>query len=58
MITLTTDLDLKITIFIKHINFFSAYQYGEVNCRIWTTGHCVDVQETYEQVLFIINSLK
>ena len=56
MITLTTDQGLKATIFINHINFFRTYQYAEVNCRIWTTGHVIDVQETYDQVLALINN--
>jgi len=56
MITLTTDQGLKITIFVKHINFFRTYQYEKINCRIWTTSHCVEVQETYEEVYDLINS--
>lgn len=56
MITLTTDEGLKITIFIQHINYFYVHQYAKVNCRIWTTARDIDVQETYDQVLALINN--
>lgn len=55
MITLTLQ-GTKITIFINHINSFMAYHDEVFNCRIWTTAQVIDVEETYEQVLALINN--
>lgn len=55
MITLTSE-HKKVTIIIKHINFFRVYKYDNCNCRIHMSSFTIDVQETYDEVLALINN--